>query len=1063
MRNPFRLAACAAYAATLAVVSGRPLAAQDRVITGTVTDTASAAPLPSVTVRVKTAAAGALTDASGRYRISAPPGATLVFTRIGYTPREVPVGDRATVDVALAARATVLNEVVAIGYGEQSRARLTTAVSTVDTAALKNIPYANVASALQGTVPGLRVQTTSGQPGASPRIVLRGGTSINNPNGAAPLFIVDGVIRPGLDDINPMDIERVDVLKDAGATAIYGARASNGVVVVTTRGARPGPPQFTYSGSLQSSRLGRRMPLLSARDYIHFARLGVAATAELTPSRLAQLAQSNGYGTGNDLTNRTAFTPQYLSPANEHKLREGWQQMPDPLDPTKTIIYQETDWQDVLFRTGATQNHHLSVSGGGDVGSYNLAVGYLDNQGIAITTGYRRLTLDMGGRVRARERLTLSGDVQLSNAQDDQVFSDNQIFQRALGLPPTAKLHFEDGTLAPGQSRSIGNPLYHLSRSKANNRADRLSVGVRALWEITPQLTFEPSASLLNNRGWGDAFQLSYFNTATQFVDARDASAAYNERWQRQADAVLTFEDDFARHNVQLTAGASYFDRRLSALSAAGRGASTDLIPTLNAAATPVAVSSTRTDQVIDGFFGRLTYDYDGRYLLMSTLRYDGASNLGADHRWGVFPSVSAGWNLHREGFWRALPDAISSLKLRTSYGTSGNISGLSDFHAQGEYSVGIRYNGVAAIQNNRLANQDLRWERSTTLDGGFDLGLFDDRVSVLFDAYRRRTDDLLTDLALSQSTGFQSLLTNLGSLENRGIEVGATALLLRDARVEWSVSANAATNRNRILRLPDNGVPRNRVGGLLVYDPRARDTVWVGGLQEGGRLGDLYAYEQLGVYATAEEAAAGPRDNLVPGTDKRKRAGDAKFADLDENGVIDSRDQVYVGNIYPTWTGGVTNTVRVGRVSLAARVDFATGHTIFNQSLLAYNGQTQGDIGASREVLRSWQKPGDVTDVPRYYWADQLAQNNIFRNNLGTSYYYEKGDYLALREVTLSVDVPPPLLRRARVRSARVYATGSNLHYFTGYKGLSPEDGGTDTGRYPNPRNLTLGLNLGF
>jgi TonB-linked SusC/RagA family outer membrane protein len=417
--------------ATAAVLVA-PAHAQPRVLTGTVTAEGGGTPLPSVTVRAKGTDVGALTDADGRYRISMPAGATtLVFSRIGYAPREAVVGDRTTVDVALTARATVLNEVVAIGYGEQSRARLTTAVSTLDTTALRNVPYANPASALQGTVPGLRVQTTSGQPGAAPRIILRGGTSINNPNGAAPLFVVDGIIRPGLDDINPADIERIDVLKDAGATAIYGARASNGVVLVTTRSARAGTPQFTYAGSAQTSRLARRMPLLSASDYIYFARLGVAATGELTPSRLGQLAQSTGYGTGNDLTNRTAFTPQYLTPANQHKLQEGWQQMPDPLDPTKTIIFQETDWQDVLFRRGLTQNHHLSVSGGSDVGAYNLAVGYLDNQGIAVTTGYRRLTLDMGGRVQARKRLTLGGDLGLSNAEDAQVFNENQIFQRA--------------------------------------------------------------------------------------------------------------------------------------------------------------------------------------------------------------------------------------------------------------------------------------------------------------------------------------------------------------------------------------------------------------------------------------------------------------------------------------------------------------------------------------------------------------------------------------------------------------------------------------------------------
>lgn len=1042
------------------------LAQQERVVSGTVRLDETNAPLAGVRVALLGTARLAVTDTTGQYRLLAPPGATLLFRRLGLRSREVPIGDQTTVDVTMSLSVTVLDEVVTTtGFGDtQSRATLTTGVSKLDTATLRNIPYANVTSALQGTIPGMRVQTTSGQPGATPRVILRGGTSINNPNGAAPLFIVDGVIRPSLEDLNPMDIESIDVLKDAGATAIYGARASNGVVLVTTRSARLGRPQFTYSASLQTSRLGERMPLLSARDYIYFARLGVAATAELTPSRLAQLGQANGYGTGNDLTNRTAFTPQYLTPENQHKLREGWQSMPDPLDPTKTIIFQDTDWQDVLFKTGLTQSHHFSVTGGGEAAAYNLSVGYLDSEGIAITTGYRRLTLDMGGRVQARKNLRISGDLQLSNADDDEVFNDFQIFQRALALPPTAKLRFEDGTLAPGQNRSIGNPLYHLSRSKATNRFDRLSLGLRAFWLITPHLTFEPSVYLLNNREWRDAFQMSFFNTATQFVDARDAVGEYGERWQRQADAVLTYQNSFASHNVQLKTGVSHFDRRLSGLNAAGRGASTDLISTLNASAVPVSVSSFQTDQVIDGYFGRLTYDWDEKYLLTATARFDGASNLGAQHRWGLFPSLSAGWNLHREHFWAAVPNAVSSLKLRASYGVSGNISELSDFHAQGEYTVGSRYAGVAAIQNNRLANQDLRWERSTTLDGGFDLGLFGDRVSVLFDYYRRVTDDLLTNLNLSQSTGFQSVLTNLGSLENRGFEIAATAIVLRGERgFEWVVSTNAATNRNKILRLPDNGVPRNRIGGLLVYDPAIGDTVWVGGLQEGGRLGDLFAYKQLGVYATAEEAANAPLDNLVPRADKQKRAGDAKFADLDGNGIIDSRDQVYVGNIYPKWTGGITSTFRFRGVTLSTRLDFTTGHTIFNQSLLAYNGQTQGDIGASREVLRSWQKEGDRTDVPRYYWADQLAQNNIFRGNLGTSYYYEKGDYLAVREVTVSYDIPTRFLRPARLESARVFLTVSNLHYFTGYKGLMPEEGGTDNGRYPNPRNFTLGMNVGF
>jgi TonB-linked SusC/RagA family outer membrane protein len=1042
-----------------------PAAGQERIITGVVTAAETGQPIAGASVLVRGTTRGTITGQNGRYQIAASPGATLVVRMIGYRSAEVSVGDRSTVDVALAVEATHLDEVVAIGYGEQSRATLTTSISKLDTTTLRNVVHANPSSALQGTIPGLRVQTTSGQPGAAPRVILRGGTSINNPNGATPLYIVDGVIRGNIADLNPLDIESMQVLKDAAATAIYGARASNGVIIVTTRTGRPGQAQITYSSSLQVSEMPRRMPLVSARDYIHYGRLAVAATGELDPGRLAMLNQAFGFGTGNDLSNRTAYTTQFLTPQNEHKLHEGWQSMPDPLDPSRTIIFQETDWQSVLFQRGRTQNHYVSVAGGSDVASYNFGLGYLDNEGIAITTGYQRLTLDMGGNVQVRSNLRLGGGLNFSNASDNRVFSDFEIFQRAMGLPPTAKLRFEDGTLAPGQNRSIGNPLYHLDRSRSRNSFDRFSMRLNGRLDIAPGVYFEPSASLYTTRGVDNFFQMSYWNTPTQFIDSRNASASHSLFWQRQGDGVLTLERTLGgAHNLEAKVGTSYYDRKSYALSAAGRGGASDLIPTLNAASEATSVSSTASDQVIAGGFTRVNYNYDGKYLLALTGRYDGASNLGFNNQWGFFPGVSAGWNLHREPFWRSVPDVLSSLKLRGSYGVSGNVTGLSDFHAQGEYTVGSRYAGQAAVLNNRMANQDLRWERSATSGVGLDIGFFNDRTTLLVDVYRRVTDDLLTSLELPHSTGFLSILTNLGALENRGFEVEAVSDILRNPQgLNWTLRLNAATNRNQILRLPDNGNERNRIGGTQVYDPSVGDYVWVGGLQEGRRMGDLYIWQQLGVYATDEEAAAGPLDNLVPRTNKRKRAGDVILADLDGNGVIDHRDQVYVGNIFPTWTGGFANDLRYRNLGLTVRADYATGHTIFNQSLVAYNGQTQGDIVFTTEVLRSWQQPGDRTDVPRYYWADQLAQNNIFRENRGTSYYYEKGDYLALREVTLSYTVPNRWSGWFGMSNARLYVTGNNLHYFTGYKGLMPEDGGTDNGRYPNPRNLLVGVNVGL
>lgn len=1048
-------------------------------VTGRVTEAESGAPVPGVNILIQrrteepgTAAEGTRrgtsTDAEGRYTIEIEPGTyDLRASFVGYTDKHVEnvaveAGATTTQDIQLEEATAKLEEVVVTGIGEQSRATLTTSISKVDTAALENIPYTNASSALSGTVPGLRVQTTSGQPGSTPQIVLRGGTSINNPDGANPLYVVDGVIRPNINGLSAQSIESLQVLKDAAATSIYGARGSNGVVLVTTKSGEAGKTSITYTGSITSNRLQQRRELGSAREYIKYGRLGVAATGELNPQRLGRLDLPVGFGTGNDLTKSTAFTTQYLTDENRHKLDEGWESMPDPLNPDRTIIFKETDWQDVLFRNATTQNHHLSVSGGSEAATFNVGLGYIDAGGVAIETGYRRATLDMSGNLNVRGNLSLGGRLNYSNYSNNITgFNDNWIFQRALGLPPTAKLRYEDGSLAPGQNISLGNPKYFLDVFEGDNSTSKLTMAVDGLWEIAPGLTFEPSASLFQTRGRTWEFEPTYQFAAGQTIDSRNASEVRSLRSQGQVEGIFTYDNVFGEvHNVELKAGASFYQRHYNQLSASGDGASSDYIPTLNASAEETDVFSEETDQRIIGGFGRLQYDYERTYLFSANFRYDGASVLGANNKWGFFPGVSLGWNVDEEGFWQAVVprSVVSNLKLRASYGVAGNISGLSDFHAQGQYSVGSEYAGRPAVQNTRLTNQDLKWERSSTFDVGLDLGLYNDRVTLIADYYRRLTRDLLTNFELPRSTGFTSLLTNLGALRNTGFEFELGAGLIQGEDFRWNASVNAAWNKNEIVELPENQNENNRIGGIQVYDPDAEEYVWVGGLQEGEPLGNMYAYNHQGVYTTEEQLEGAPTDELIPGPDKTKRLGDAIFEDVDENGVIDSRDQVYVGNEYPNWTGGLSTRLQYKNLGLQVRADYATGHTIRNHTLATLNGQFQGDINISKEVLDSWQEPGDQTDLPRYYWADQLAHNNMFR---GTSYYYEDGDYLAIREVTLSYNLPERWSSAVGLSRSRVYATGSNLGYFTSYRGLLPEEGGFDDGRYPNPRSFTLGMSL--
>jgi TonB-linked SusC/RagA family outer membrane protein len=1039
-------------------------------VTGKVTNE-SGEGLPGATVRVKGMATAVQTEDNGSFTITVKSlNITLECSFVGLETKEIPLNGKSNVDIILAnVKGSALSEVVVVGYGTQSREALTTAITKLDTKVLENVPFSNVASAMQGTLSGVRVQSTSGQPGAAPRVIVRGGTSINNPNGAAPLYIVDGIIRSDLSNLASEDIESLQVLKDAASTAIYGARGSNGVVIVTTKSGKAGKTSITYSFDYTTSKVGKLYDLVNARQYLELNRFGVVNRGSKFPDESSRLILPMGYGAGNDLTNSTAFTTQYLTPDNEHKLQEGWQSMPDPADPSRTIIFQDNDFQALNYQTGISQNHHIVVSGGTDKATFHAGVGYLDNVGTVITTGYKRLSFDLNGELKVRDNLKLFGRVLYSNAaQRNSPFSTAVTFYRSAGLAPTGKVYFEDGTLAPGTNSGIGNPLYQMNTMINKNSLDNLTIAFGGNWEIIPGLSFDPQVSLFKTSNDGYSFQKAFWNGPVSYVTTRNANGN-NSRWlQYQADAVFSYVKSIASaHNFNAKAGFSYYSRQQSSLSASGRGASTDLIPTLNAAGEPTAVTSSISDQVIVGYFGRINYDYKQKYLLSVNARYDGASNLGANYRWGFFPGISAGWNVHNENFWSAMPTALSSLKLRASYGVNGNISGLSDFQAQGAYGVGARYNGLAAIQNTILPNPDLKWEQSKTFDVGMDLGLLNDRITFLFDYFRRRTDNLITSLSLPRSTGFASILTNLGSLENKGVEFEVSARILpATAAFQWQIGFNASKVTNKILKLPENGVPNNRVGGDLVWDDGTKDYVYKGGLQEGGRIGDMYTLQQEAIYATDAEAAQGPVYTYIVGADKTQYGGDVKYYDADGNGTIDSRDQRYMGNIYPTWTGGISNTLSYKGLSLYIRMDYTTGHTIFNYGklFLDMNGYADGSFTIDK-YENSWKQEGDIATQSRYYWGGERVQRNNFLGvtDRGNSIFYQKGDFLCLREITLSYALPASVFKKFPINGLRFNVTGNNIHYFTKYKGLNPEEGGKDDGRYPLPKNYIISASISF
>lgn len=1082
-----------------------------RIITGNVTNEKGES-LPGVNILVKGSNVGTQTDIDGNFTIEVSDNATtLLISYIGLQEQEVTIGN-SPLKIVLKETGEQMNEVIVIGYGKQNRKTLSTSVSKLDKKVLENVPYSNVTQALQGNVTGLVVRTASGQPGKASNILVRGGTSIDNPAGATPLYIVDGVIRTQIDDINSFDIASLQVLKDAAATSIYGARASNGVVIITTNTGKVGKTKITYNVSTQSSQIGKKYDFLNGGDFIRLSRLGVQNAADILGgtrpnARDNQLIGATPYGTGNNLLNNTSFASLLKSNLSANTINElqakGWQEIVDPLNTANTIMYKSTNWNDVLFQTAITQSHNLGISGGSDKGVFDLSLGYLKGDGITIFTGYQRFTSKLNASLNVSDNFTLNGRVLYSKASNNQVVSNSVVFNRYLGNAPTTKLYLEDGSLAPGQNNINGNPLYQMGKVKGINENNKLQMGVDGDLKIAKNLIFTPSLSLYSETDGGNTFQQAFLSGSNGITDnTRTATKFSNQLTQLQYEGVLSYDkslDKIGDFGAKL--GVSKFDRTIKAFNASGKGSPSDLAQTLDSSPIPVSVFSNDTKLVLNSVFGRVNYDYKSRYFATASFRYDGSSSLGPDNRYGFFPGVSAGWNAHEEKFWSVMPTMVSSFKLRGSFGVNGNLGTLGDFQAGGLYSgatngIANSYNGQSAIVNSQIANPGLKWEESQTFNAGFDLGINQDRIRLIGDVYNKLTSNLLTNLTLPSNSGFSNVLTNLGGLRSKGFELELNARLYNQNDLKINFAANVSRNINTIEKLPFNGNVNNRIGGTEIWDTASGSYKFVGGLQEGGKIGDFYAHKQLYILPTQAAADAYNlvvRDNYVGKTSAtggnptgNKFAGDAVFEDADNNGVIDSRDRRFMGNMFPKFTGGFSLNADYKGFSLAVRTDYSLGATIYNEARARFVGQFQGNYGLLAESLQSWQKEGDITDVPRYRWADQLNQNNLFRSEAsgtaintnmfqGNSRNYESGDYLCLREVTVSYTIPKSIIEKVRLSSARLYVTGSNLYYFTKYQGLSPEvqgiDGGTSnglnsagaTGTYPVPRNIILGLNIGL
>jgi TonB-linked SusC/RagA family outer membrane protein len=898
------------FVLVLCMLSSGVILAQNRQVTGTVTGSDDRQAIPSVSVMKKGSKQGTQTDANGRFALSASASDILVFTYVGYLTQEIAVGQRTNLSVELKSESAKLDEVVVVGYGTQSRRSITGSIAKLDKDVLANAPRSNVGTALQGTVSGLQVVAATGQPGAAPVILLRGGASINNPG--SPLVIVDGVIR-AFNDVASENIESIELLKDASATAIYGARANNGVILITTKSGKNGAAEISYkfTGGYNQNREGYNY--LDAKDYIYYTRLGYFNAGR----SLAQVNGSRGLGLSTNGADLASFDIRsYVNGTTT--LPAGWDILDDPYGGQIMFKNHGGEVEDLVFRNTYTKDHYVSATGGNDKGKYFAAFDSFNEEGVIVGSSYKRYNGDINGSYKVKPNIEVSTGVSLStSSQLGVVGSEVNTLYRSMAIWPTFNPWLDEAKTQPnpGNSNSDGNPLYWLGRVNRTNEVNRVVANGAVKWDIIPGLYFKATANAYLLEDMNRSFQKStqtYANVFTNTIgnSSRDALDRTVRDFQTQYNGILNYNKSFGKHNFNVMGGGEYFSVKSSDIQIFGQNAPTDDIPTANAStlfppnnsttSTPNNNYSLRSEYRIASALGRLAYDFDQKYLFTAVFRMDAVSSLAKDNRNGFFPGLSAGWNVHQEDFFKnsGISKYISTLKPRVSYGQNGNVAGLGRYEVQGVYGLQGNYNGNAGFLNTGIINSSLRWEKSKTTDAGVDLGLFKDRINVIFDYYDRRTSDLLTNLNLPSYTGFSTLRTNLGTYQNKGYEFALNVNVLRSTDWNISAGANASFVKNKILQLPFNGNENNRQGGLQVFDPNRGEVVWVGGLQEGETLGDIYGYKQVSIFRDEADVAAiagnrsdaiagitGP--NLPAGVNGHITPGDVNWQDVNNDGII--------------------------------------------------------------------------------------------------------------------------------------------------------------------------------
>ena len=1021
------------------------LYAQNTTLKGVIVDETDT-PLIGATVQVKGTSTGSITDFDGNYTIKANKGAVITFSYIGYKTQEIKFTGQPTVNIKMVPDNQTLDEVVVVGYGTMKRSDLTGSVASIAAKDVEGFKTSSVAGALGGQISGVQITSTDGTPGAGFSINIRGVGTLTGDS--SPLYIVDGFEVDDIDYLSNSDIESIEILKDASSSAIYGARAANGVVLISTKSGKIGKPIINYNGSASYRKISKKLDVLSPYEFV---KLQGEVNSKYSDSY---------FKTGND-DNGNPYRYQSLD---------------------DYIGVSGVNWQDETFNPTWSQDHSLSIMGGTEDTKYNASFSRYIENGIFKNSGFNKTT----GKFRLDQKLSKSlsfnftVNYALTNREGVGTSGDSGRFNmlaQILSARPTGGLKLTDEELLAsaidpemlesGESLAQVNPVKQTESVTNNKRAEMWSGNASATWQIIKGLTFKTSGTYntTNNRTdifYKDGSKEAYRNGQKPYGRTQ---MGRDVRWTNSNN--LTWKQKVKKHNYDIMLGHEVSFKSTEYLLGEAMDFPFDNLGNdyLGLGATPSRVESSYSEKTLLSFFARGNYNYDNRYLFTATVRADGSTVFSNKNKWGFFPSFSAAWRVSEEAFMKDV-EWVSNFKVRLGWGIVGN-DRISNYLSMDLYEAnkyGIGNNTVTVLTPKQLKNANLKWEGASSVNLGVDLGFFDNRLNVTADFFIKDTKDLLLAQSLAHVTGFDSQMQNIGKIQNKGIELSFNSTNIQTRNFTWQTNFNISFIKNTLKGLA-SGVESMYARSGFDSNFTAYDYI----ATVGQSLGLIYGYEFDGIYQSSDFYTT-PDNQLIlkEGITNNARYGTVKpgvvkYKDQDGDGIITTNDRTVIGNAMPKWYGGITNTFNYKGIDFSFMFQFNYGNDIYNATRLYATQSRSGRRNMLAEVADRWSPTNASNKVPS---QDGYIVNDVY------SRFIEDGSFLRLKNITLGYTLPHKWTRKFHASKLRIYATGQNLFCISGYSGYDPEVNsassnpmtpGLDWGAYPKSRVFTFGIDLQF